>query len=283
MFKKASIYRVADVKQLDGLEEFLDQAKFLPVEAPNLKSSGWAPVRDGELFMRSHGHILLKLTIESKVIPPSALKRAVNERCDELEKVQGFAPGNKARAEIKERVSDELAARALTKRVDTGVWIDTLRGRIVIDSSVVGTLELIQTLLIKAGLDLTYLEAWAGSRMNSWLLDDDELPPDYTIDDAIAMEYPGERGTIVTFKKANLDTPDVQMHASKGAIVTAMAMTYKDRVSFALSPVHQLRNIKLLDIVKENQVAQDADAFENDFVLMALELRALIDSLSTEA
>lgn len=283
MFKKASIYRVADLRQLDDLEYRLDQHQFLPVEAPNLKSSGWAVVRDGELHLRSHGNLLLNLTIESKVIPPSALRRAVDEKCAALEKVQGFAPGKKVRAEVKEQVIDELTARALTKRVDTKVWIDTVRGRVVIDSSVVGTLALIQSLLIKAGLELVYMNAWAGERMNSWLVDDGELPADYAIDDAIVMEYPGERGTTVAFKKANLGEAAVTTHADRGAVVTSMAMTYKSRVSFALSPIHQLRNIRLLDITKGSQVAQDADAFENDFVLMALELRDLIDSLSEEA
>lgn len=283
MLKTASIYRLADLKQLDGLEDKLDREKFLPVEAPNLKSFGWGEVREGALCLRSHGHLLLKLTIESKVIPPSALKRAIAAKCDELEKVQGFAPGKKQRAEVKEHVLDELAARALTKLADTKVWIDTVRGRVVIDSAVVGTLDIIIKLLTHLGLDLTYHASWAGGQMNYWLLGkdgDNVMPDDYTIDDAIQMEYPGERGTTVAFKKAELEAHAVQMHAQAGAIVTAMAMTYKSRVSFTLLPTHQLKGIRLLDIVKENQVAQDADAFENDFVLTALELQMLIDDLT---
>lgn len=283
MLKKASLYKLADVAQLEDLEDTLDQAKFLPC-GDALKSAGWAPVRDDELYLKSHGHILLKFLTEKKVIPPSALKRAVEARCAELEETQGFPPGKKARAEIKERVADELAARALTTQTATWVWIDTARGRLVIDSSVVGTMDAILTALIRAsGIELTSHKTWAGSFMNHWLLDEDTLPYNYSIDDTIQLEYPGESGSIAAFKRADLSEAKVRIHAEQGAIVTKMAMTFKDRVSFTLQPNHQLLNIKLLDVVKENQVAKDADEFENTFILEALELRALIDDLTTES
>ncbi len=286
MFKKATIYCVNDAAQLAGLEEKLDQAKFLPCASEQIKSSGWAEVREGALFMQSHGHLLFNFMVEKKVIPGSALRRAVEETCKALEDEQGFPPGKKARAEIRERKMDELAARALTTRATTGVWVDTERGRIVIDSSVVGTLDLIISALVKTTkLDLTYLNSWAGKDMTHWLMDEngDVMPDDYTIDDAVQMEYPGERGTVVAFKKADLSAAKVGIHVVEGAQVTKMALTYKSRISFVLQPTHQLINLHLLDVAKENQVAQDADEQENNFMLMALELRALIDSLSEEA
>ena len=284
MFKKASIYCYKPGAE-SGLEENLEAGKFLPVTDNAIKSSGWSPVRDGELCVTSHGHKLLVFTIEKKVIPGSALKLAVEERCSELEEQQGFAPGKKARAEIKERVFDELLPRALPTRASTKVWIDTERGRIIIDSSVVGTLELIiRALVMAAPFELSYLPAWGGAEMNIWMVaEGDDLPAGYTIDDAVQMEYPGGRGTVVAFKKADLEEDAVQMHLAAGAIVTKMALTFNSRVSFTLQPIHQLLNIKLLDVTKDNQVAKDADEFENNFILMALELRALIDSLSEQS
>lgn len=280
VFNKASIYVIADIKRLDGLAELLGQAKFLPVDS-GLKSFGWAPVRGDELLMSSHGHQLLNFTIEAKVIPPSALKLAVQAHCDECQKNQGFAPGKVQRKEIKEQVAHELCARALARRVSTAVWIDTVRGRLIIDSSTVGTLDLIISSLVKlTNVELVFLPAWAGAEMNDWLLQGE--PDDYTVDDAIQMEYPGERGTIVAFKKADLVADAVHVHAAAGAIVTKMALTYRSRLSFVLAPIHQITNIRLLDVTKENQVAKDADEQENNFVLIALELQALIDSLSEE-
>lgn len=281
MFKKATIHVIEDVAKFDGLEDVIDQAKFLPCGTHELKTFGWYPVRDGELMMRSHGHILLRFMVETKVIPVSAIKVRLAEKVAELTDAQGFAPGNKATSELKEQVIDELTARALTRRAVTGVWIDVARSRMIVDSSVVGTLGLIvRSLTNLTGVQFKWLEHWVGDQLDSWLLDEDSLPTNYVIDDAIAMEYPGERGTTVTFKKADLGTPAVHMHAAAGAHVVQLALTYKSRVSFSLSPLHQLKNIRLLDIVLENQVVQDADVLENSFVLMALELRDLIDSLS---
>lgn len=282
MFKNASIYKLAHPEQLDGLEDTLDQAKFLPV-GDGLKSFGWAEVRGDELCLKSHGHILLRFMIEKKVIPSSALKRAFAERCRETEDEQGFAPGKVQKREILERVHDELASNALTTRAATWVWLDAARGRLVIDSTVGGTLDLIQrALMVTSGIELTSHEHWAGRMMTHWLMDEDTLPYGYTIDDAVQMEYPGERHTAVAFKKADLAETKVRIHADQGAIVTKLALTFKSRISFALLPIHQLRSIKLLDVTKERQVAADADSQENDFILTALELQALIDDLTEE-
>lgn len=282
MFKKASIYRVGRPEHLQGLEQLLEQGKFLSPGVDEMKSSGWSEVRDGALFMKSHGQLLLNFTIEKKVVPASAVKSVVAERCEELEKSRGFSLGKKERSEIKEQVSEELCSRALTTSTVTGVWIDTLSGRIVVDSSTVGTLELIVRALVVASdsLELTYLDAWAGAQMSSWLLEGGALPSEYTVDDAVQMEYPGERGTVVAFKKADLGTDAVHMHAAAGAIVTKMALTFRSRISFVLAPTQQLANLKLLDAAKDRQVVQDVDEQENNFMLMTLELRALIDSLS---
>lgn len=283
-FKKASISVLADKAQLEGLEDTLDQAKFLPVGSVGLKSYGWSEVRDGELCMKSNGSILLYFTIEKKVIPGSAVKVALAERCAGWEEQAGFAPGRKVRAELREQVMDELASRALTTRARTGVWIDTVAGRVVVDSSVVGTLDLIQrALIVTHGIELAHLPAWSGRDMTDWVTDEDTLPGDYTIDDAIVMEYPGERGTLVAFKKADLGTQAVMMHTAAGAQVTQLALTFDSKVSFMLQPIHQLRNIRPLDILKESQVERDADKLENDFVLMTGELRQLINSLVNDA
>ena len=285
MFKNASIYKLSDPEQLAGLADTLSQAQFPPCGTHDLKSSGWVPVRGDELSMTMFGHTLLGFVVEKKVIPPSTLKRAINARCVQQAEAQGFVPGKKQRKEIAEQVLDELAARALTSRAETLVWIDHEAGHVIIDSVSESTLDLISsTLISSSGLELTNLEHWAGKDMTEWLLDEGEsMPIEYTIDDAIQMEYPGEQGTVVAFKKADLNDDAVTMHAEAGAVVTKMAMTFKSRVSFNLLASPQLAGIKLLDVAKDRQVAQDTDDFENGFMLMALELRALIDSLSAAA
>lgn len=284
MFKNASIYKLSDPAQLQGLDKTLAQARFVPVGTHDLKSFGWAPVRGDELSVYLQGHSLLKFVVEKKVIPPSALKRAIEARCVQQAEAQGFPPGRMQRKEIAETVLDVLAARAMTSRAETLVWIDHAAGRVIVDSTSSSTLDLVTTALISvSGLELTSMDAWAGAQMNAWLLNEDALPFDYVIDDAIQMEYPGERGTLVLFKKADLDESAVTMHADAGAVVTKMALTFKSRVSFSLMVTHQLTNIKLLDVAKDRQVAQDADEFENSFMLVALELSALISSLSEGA
>lgn len=282
--KNASIYHVPRISQLIGLEENLTAARFLPTGDLQKLSYGFEPVRDDQLVFSSHEHLLLKFTVEKKSIPGSAIAVAVKAKCEALEEEQGFSPGKKQRAEIKERVVDELMPRALASRRSMFVWVDLKAERLIIDSTSNLVIDVILSSLIRyAGLELANLEKWPGRLLGDWLLDDSNLPTDYTIDDAVQLEYPGERRTTIAYKKGNLDGLQARRHVEAGAQVVTMAMTYDSRLSFVMTSAHQLRSIKPLDIILDNQVERDVDRFENDFILMASEVRALIDSLIENA
>ncbi len=283
-FKTPTIYSLLKPEQLEGLEETLSQAKFLPVGQAEMLSSGWSPVLEGRFLFRSHDHILLNFTVEKKTIPGSAVKLALAEKLVEVTKAQGFAPGRKQAKELKEALVDELCARVLPIRKTVGVWIDVKQARVIIDTTATKVMELIHRALVSvSGVELGDVEKWPGRLMPAWAADPDDLPEGYTVDDAIQLEYPGERGTTVAFKKADLSKASVLIHIADGACVTSMAMTFNDRISFTLMPITQLRGVTALDVLKNDQVERDVDAFENDFILMTCEQQALITSLINNA
>jgi recombination associated protein RdgC len=285
-FKKPTFYRIGKI-DVDALEAALANCQFTDILPDQTTSFGWAPVFEDQMMFSSHKHLLLKFMVERKKIPASTVQTMLTAACKKIEDDQGFAPGKKARAELKERIVDELTPRALPVRAATLVWIDLEAKMLVIDTHTVGVIDEINSVLLKTeSIEINHLEAWPGKVMTGWLFvpdGGDVLPEGYTIDDAVKMEYPGERGTTVTFGKANLYDPAVAVHVSNGAQVIAMAMTFNDRISFTLLPTGQLAGVKPLDIIKDNQVEKDVDVFENDFLLMALELRALSASLIANA
>jgi recombination associated protein RdgC len=280
--KNATIYGISPKAQFPV--EQLQAARFVPVDSLQMQSVGFSPVRDDELAYKQGKHTLLRFTVEKKHIPGSAVAVMLEEKCAELAREQSFPPGKKQRKELKERIVDALLPRALSTRRTTAVWIDQDQHRIVIDSTSDSLCDEIVKALIKLYPTIEFQDArWPRAKVvTTWL--DDEPPTHFTVDDAVQLQYPGEKGKRVKFDRANLDAHDVQTHLAAGAYVDSVAMTFSSRLSFIMTDNMRIRRIKALDIVQEGREAEsDVDRFDSDFALMTRELGCLIDALVQEA
>lgn len=261
--------------------DLLNDNDFQPTSEQALGSAGWSPIHDTLIYALGPQN-LLHYTVEKKHIPASAVRLLVDQRAAEIEQAQGFAPGKVARKELKERIIDELLPRALTTRSTTQVWIDQVAHRIIIDSTSRTRIEDIQIALSKLGDWGMADVAWPGTKtLTAWL---EEAPADFTNDDQVSLQYPGQKGKTVKYGAADLYAADVQQNLALGASVTAMAMTYDDRISFVMTDNMQIKRIKPLEIIKETaKEAKDVDRFDSDFLLMTAELSQLINTLGEEA
>ncbi len=244
-------------------------------------SSGWAPVFEGAYMFALPGHTLLYFLQEKKTVPASAVKRLAAARAAEMEKEQGFAPGKKMMKELRERITDELP-RALSSQLRTAVWIDREKHRVVIDSTSNATIEAVEKLLTLTFPNLGLQDvSWPRAQVvTEWMFTE---PEGFTVDDEVSLAYPGEAGKTVKFKAANLAGQDVLEHIQKGgAKVETLAMTFDSRMSFVMTDNCQLRRLKALDVLRDQETT-DVDRFTNDFTLMTLETGRLIDAVIAEA
>lgn len=249
---------------------------YVPIMEAEAESSGW-----DDLTLVVGKQALAYFVQEKKHLPKSAVDSELELRCGAFEKSQKFAPGKRQRKEIKELVIDEMLPRAFPTKRRTAVWFDFEKQRIVIDSPSAPVIDAIQLSLNKTyeNLGLQDIKWPAPKVVTEWLF---EAPQDFTLDDAVTLQYPGEHGKVVKYLKADLADDDVLRHTQKhNAAVQSLAMTYDSRVSFVMTPDLQIRGIKALDVIQK--VEKDVDAVENDFVLMTLELGRLIDTLIAEA
>lgn len=250
-------------------------APFVPTLSSQFESYGFSPVRDGEHYVSNNTAALMRFTTEKKVIPSSAVNLLLEERCRELEKQQGFAPGKKARRELKERIVDELLPRALVVRRHTNIMVDFGNACILIESTSDATVRLVQRELVALYPDLGLQDVkWPrAARMTQFLEDE---PKGFTLDDKVTLAY--SQGKVVSYRQTQLHAADVQAHVTAGATVRSLAMTYDDRLSFVINDNGQLRGIRPLDVVKESarEIANDADRFDNEFALASMELSRLV-------
>ena len=102
MFKNVMMYRMLSPWNVTvaQLEEALDPARFVACAGSQEKSVGWVEPRGvahGPLVEVVGGQWILKIMVESKVLPASVVKRRAQEQIAQIEATTGRKPGKKER------------------------------------------------------------------------------------------------------------------------------------------------------------------------------------------
>ena len=121
------------------------------------------------------------------------------------------------------------------------------------------------------------------SAMSRWLITQ-EPPQGFTVDRECELKACDDSKATIKYGRHPLDIDEVCAHVSGGKQPVKLALTWNDRVSFVLTDSLQLKQIKVLDIGRDQ--AEENDAFDADVVICTSELGnlipALIDALGGE-
>jgi recombination associated protein RdgC len=286
VFKNVMIYRLpADWSaSLQQVEQALDKRRFVECGATQLQSVGWvAPrgVAHGLLAEAIDGQWILKLMIEKKVLPGAVVKRALEQRVQQIELETGRKPGKKQSRDIKDELMLDLLPKAFTKQETVLVWIDKAKHLLITNAGSQAKADVAMTALVEAlpGFAPALLQtaASASASMAQWL-SSGEAPAGFSIDRDCELKAADESKATVRYARHLLDIDEVRSHISAGKQPTKLAMSWNDRVSFLLTDAAQLKRISFLDVVFEG-VAHKDDAFDADAAIATGELRRLLPEL----
>lgn len=298
-FTNALTYRVMDESVLAdaaAIEAGMAPFQFVPCSPSQESSSGWVPPRaeEGALLEPVAGHLFARYQIETRSVPTSALKKRVQEMCDEIEKQTGRTPGRREKKELKEDALQQLLPQAFPRQLAINVWLDPKAGLIVLDTANHSRADAVASALVKAitGLALGFLTTAKepSFAMGTWLLDFDSIPEGFSIDRACELKALDGSRAAVRYVNHPLDTQEVQDHIRAGMRPAHVAMTWDDRVSFTLTDGGHLRSLRFLEGTMDNpgdsSAEAKADAFDADAAITAGELgalyAALVDALGGE-
>ena len=286
-FKNLQIYRLAAPLTLapEQLDEKLAGKAFQPGSSIEMQRMGWIPPRDdGTLAHAVGGQILITLRTEKKLLPASVINQVARARAQEIEEKQGYKPGRKEMRELKDAITNELLPRAFAIWRDTRVWIDPVRGRIVVDAAASAKGDEVMQLLNECvenlgARPLQTAQSPVGA-MTSWLASD-EAPSGFSVDQDTELRSTTESKATVRYVRHALDAADLRRHIEAGKQCTRLAMTWTDRVSFTLTESLAIKRVAPLDVLTETQDSSgdEAERFDTDFALMTGELGRLIDHL----
>ena len=298
MFKSASFFRIATdfvLPPLEALEEALQSAQFLPCGATQPESVGWMPPRGNKstVMVEAVGtQVILRLGIERRPVPASAVKAEVEQRVEKYKQETGRERVSaKVKKELKEEAVQALLPRAFTKRSSTTLWIDPVHQFLVVDSGSLSGADKVVTHLIDAlgeipgsrpGLMAKPVQTAmaAGPAMAHWLASR-EAPVGFTVDRDCELKMPDDQKSTVRYSRHTLEIDEVAEHIASGKMPTQLAMTWNERVSFVLTDMAQVKKIKLLDVVLDGvqENGKDDDGFDTDAAIVTGELSNLIPDL----
>jgi recombination associated protein RdgC len=291
-FKNLIVYRLPANWSVSAaeLEDKLAGRPLQPCGAFDMESRGWLPSSVLQRFVHTtNGQHLIALGVEQKLLPGSIIKQVTAERALELEQQQGYPVGRRQLRELRERVTEELRARAFSRRRTTHAWIDPLNGWFVINAAGGSRAdELVETLRDTLGtLPVTFLETERSPQtcMASWLMLGD-APGRFVLDQDLELTAVDQSKATVRYVRHPLEGKEIQQHLNSGKYVTRLGLTWADRVSFVLTEKLEIKRVQFLNISKEKGDSQDdispEEQFDMDFALMTGELAQLLAEL-TEA
>lgn len=296
MLTNACFFRIAPGFELPELEHFegvLRKGAFVPCGPTQPVSSGWIAPRNSkskDLAEVVNGHLLLKLCTETRSVPSSAVKAAVDERVEKYKEETGNerVPA-KLKKEFKEEVLLDLLPRAFSKRSTTLLWLDPVNRMLVVDAGSLSAADRIVSALIGAllevpgakplDLELIKTQSSPGAAMAHWLITR-EAPWKFTVDRDCELKTPDEQKSTVRYQRHTLELDEVAGHIAAGKVPTQLALTWNDRVSFVLTEAGQIRKIKMLDVVLAGDGQdKEGDQFDANAVIATGELSAMLPDL----
>lgn len=289
-FKNLIVYRLPEHWSMTTaeLEDQLSRRPLQPCGAFEMQSRGWVHSSVAQRYVHTtNGHHMIALGVEQKLLPGSIIKQVTTERAAELEFQQGYPVGRRQLRELRERVTEELRARAFSRRRVTRAWIDPNNGWFVVDAAGGSRAdEFVETLRDTLGsLPVSFLETERSPQtsMASWLMLGD-APLRFVLDQDLELQAVDQSKATVRYVRHSLEGKEIQAHLNSGKYVTKLGLTWADRVSFVLTEKLELKRVQFLNVEKEKEDGASEitpeEQFDLDFTLMAGELSQLLADLA---
>jgi recombination associated protein RdgC len=189
--------------------------------------------------------------------------------------------------DLKLRVTEELRARALTRRRVTRAWIDPTGGWCVVDSASLGraeeAIEALRDTLGSFAVQFLETHRTPHTSMAAWLGHGD-APGPFTIDQDLELQTADKSKSIIRYTRHPLDGAEIRAHLSAGKYPTRLGLTWSDRISFVLTEKLQIKRVEFLELSRdvEGEEGSEVDAaekFDIDLAVMTGELARLLGDL----
>lgn len=292
-FKNVVVYSFsesADLSFRSSINDALLAAPFQPCSELQQISMGFVkPLPYSEEDCRAHGFDdcdFITLKIQSKSIPGGAVKKIVNDRIEQIEVNENRKVSGREKAEIKDRVINELLPKALPQDSLMQGYIDYAHRLIIVNASSAKKAENYISCLRKSlgGLPVTPYATLLSpqSVMTSWL--STRFPDQFVQNYGAILAMPDDGA--IKIKNVDLLSKEVTDHLQSGGEVSQISLIWEDRVNFDLTNALLLQKIIFTDLAMEEFHQEEHESEQEwdkaSFLLFSSTLNRLLSEI-TEA
>lgn len=291
-FKNLRVYKLTQPigKGID-LPDALAKKHFTPCGSLDLVQYGFVPpVPNGIAFTHEVlGCTVFCLKREEKILPSSAVKKAVAEKAKAISEAENRSVGRKEMAELNDEIIFSMLPKAFTKESLDYAYIDHKEKLIVVNASTAKRAEDVCSKLREALGSLRCIplacKIMPSQLMTLWLKKGLYGAANLEFGSSIEM-HSGKDGRVIRCRHQDLTANEVLAHIESGMYVSKLALVWNGGISFTLDEDLGIKGLKFDDSISEKANEQNpetkADQFDADFAVMSIELRALIDDLVYE-
>jgi recombination associated protein RdgC len=291
-FRNLSFFRFPEkiTGAIHNLENALEKHPLKPVGPLEFDSRGFVTVmgREGEAMTHSiAGCTWLALGTNSRLLPSAVVNAALANKVAEIEAKEGRKLGGKARKQLKDDLIHEMLPKAFVKEGRLSASIDTDHNFIVVDASSKKAAEGMVSAIREALGTFPAVPVVAAQParlvLTRWLKGE-PMPDGLALGDECELKDPIEGGAVVKATRHELDdNEEINKHLEAGMLVSKLALTFNDTISFVLGEDLIVRKLKFLAGAVESleNTERDSLAAELDarYSLFSAEVAALFSML----
>ncbi|MDD6177499.1 MAG: recombination-associated protein RdgC [Succinivibrionaceae bacterium] len=289
-FKNIKLFRLEETfnHSIDELERMLETHKFVPCKGQDIERMGWTDVlgKGSDALVHKIGDdLFFRCKIEKKMLPASVINDELAEKEENFELEHGRTLKKKEKSELKEQIITNLLPRAFSLFKETWIWINTKDNFLVVNAGSDKVSDDVISLLRKS-LGSLPVQPFAFNKeitevLTSWI-QNGEAPQGFEIGSETELRDLEGDGAVIRAKKQDLSADEITVHIKAGKVVTSLALTVNDDISFVINENFNLKRIKLSDTLIDENITPDLDAhaqLDADLALMAGEYTKLLPIL----
>jgi len=289
-FKNLIIYQFDKNSSIERLDnDMLKNMAFTPCgPTDSIKKGFVSPINDDDVLkLQVQGHSLLKLRIESKLLPASVIKKKTSERIEQLEQKLGRSATKSEKHCVKDEIIIDLLPVAFTKDQYVYVWINDKDKFIAVETAsfkkAEDVLALIRKELGALALKPLSVENNISFTLKEWVCNDNTPPNFFVLNDAMLAD-PLEGNGKIKLIDENLTAEEVKSYLNGGREIKSLSFSYKQQTVFTVNTELVFSKIsyspEMLDENSDISLDDKAKRIEADFFLVANELANLINDFT---
>lgn len=289
-FKNLIIYQFDKNSSIERLDnDMLKNMAFTPCgPTDSIKKGFVSPINDDDVLkLQVQGHSLLKLRIESKLLPASVIKKKTSERIEQLEQKLSRSATKSEKHCVKDEIIIDLLPVAFTKDQYVYVWINDKDKFIAVETAsfkkAEDVLALIRKELGALALKPLSVENNISFTLKEWVCNDNTPPNFFVLNDAMLADPLDGNGKIKLIDE-NLTAEEVKSYLNGGREIKSLSFSYKQQTVFTVNTELVFSKIsyssEMLDENSDISLDDKAKRIEADFFLVANELANLINDFT---